>query len=89
MNVPGTVQQITLLKGSVVQLRDDVKQLTELVAFMFDALCDARPELREPLAGLILKEIRDEELRPGARRQERAKIFRDGLEAIYHRVGKT
>jgi len=87
MDVPGAVEQITLLKRDVAQTRDDVKQVVALIGFVCETLCPRNAALRDELFGRIQDELMDEQQRPN-RRAIRAKVYIEGLEDIAHRLEK-
>ena len=87
MDVPGAVQQITLLKRDIAQCRDDVQQVVALLGLVCEVIARHDQALRNAMADRVLEELIDERTRPD-RRAIRARVYSDGLEFIKARLEK-
>jgi hypothetical protein len=77
MDVPGAIGELNRVKGSIEELRNDDKQICQLIALVCDALCGADQAVRDRVSARL--EDRMDELFPDNAAAFRARTLHYGL----------
>ena len=84
MDIAGAAKELALLKGAIVQLKDEDKQICNLVAVVCEALCELIPGIREGLSDRMSDQLEPfEEWDP---RANTSRTLRYGLEKIVRQL---